>query len=153
MEPWPSPGNLYQLSYKSPIPSVLQALKKQWHDLAAARPGHRFQNHYRREHQKRAGSRRPWKLIVGITLIFVGMVLMVLPGPGVVFLALGGAFLAGESQVAARGLDTMELYARRLFSTIMKQWRRSSSLAKVFATLVLVTIVATSVWLAWTQLN
>jgi uncharacterized membrane protein YbaN (DUF454 family) len=133
--------------------TVLQTLRKQWRDLASAQPGHRFQSHYRREHQKSGGTNRPWKLIVGIALIVVGVVLMFLPGPGVVFLALGGAFLAGESQVVARALDRFELYALRLFAKIKRQWQHTSLPGKVLAAVVLVAIVGAAARFLWIKIG
>lgn len=50
--------------------------------------------------------------------MIVGVALLVLPGPGIPPLLLGGALLAGESLTVARWLDSVELKIRN--------WRKSS---------------------------
>lgn len=49
--------------------------------------------------------RRPVVTLVGVTLIAVGIVLLVLPGPGLLLMAVGLAVLATEYPAAQRLLD------------------------------------------------
>jgi uncharacterized protein (TIGR02611 family) len=52
--------------------------------------------------------RRPIVTLVGVTLIAVGVVLLVLPGPGLLVMALGLAVLATEYPAAQRLLDRIK---------------------------------------------
>jgi uncharacterized protein (TIGR02611 family) len=52
--------------------------------------------------------RRPVVTLVGVVLIAVGIVLLVLPGPGLLVMALGLAVLATEYPAAQRLLDRLK---------------------------------------------
>jgi len=52
--------------------------------------------------------RRPVVTLVGVTLIAVGLVLLVLPGPGLLLMAVGLAVLATEYPAAQRLLDRIK---------------------------------------------
>ena len=94
------------------------ALKQHLQDLQRGRPGHRFQDHY--EHEKhgaggRGSSGRVWRLALGIAAVVIGVVLCVIPGPGLPFIFIGGGLLAAESRVAARVMDWLELRVRAVW--------------------------------------
>jgi hypothetical protein len=94
--------------------SLVRSLKNNWRELADGKPGKRFQD----RHEKKKGDGkggRTLKLIAAGLLIAVGVVLLVIPGPGSVFIVLGGALLAEESAPVARALDWTELRIRKLF--------------------------------------
>lgn len=102
-------------------------LKEHVRDLREGRPGHRFQDHYKHE---KAGSRsgrskgRMWRLILGLAAIVVGIVLCVIPGPGLPFIFLGGGLLASESLIVARLMDWLELHVRAVWKWARKHWDR-----------------------------
>ena len=52
--------------------------------------------------------RRPVVTMVGVVLISVGLVLLVLPGPGLLVMAVGLAVLATEYPAAQRLLDRLK---------------------------------------------
>jgi uncharacterized protein (TIGR02611 family) len=52
--------------------------------------------------------RRPVVTLVGVVLIGVGIVLLVLPGPGLLLMAVGLAVLATEYPAAQRLLDRLK---------------------------------------------
>jgi len=93
-------------------------LKQSWQDLKKRRPGHRFEERYEQSRAKAGsgGGGRTIKLVVGILLVLVGIVLLVIPGPGSLFIVIGGAFLAEESRTVARFLDRTELAGRRVIA-------------------------------------
>jgi hypothetical protein len=95
--------------------SLVQSLKKNWRELADSKPGKRFQNRYEKEQRGGGSGGRTIKLVVAGLLIAVGVVLLVVPGPGSVFIVLGAALLAEESLSVARALDWTEMKIRRLF--------------------------------------
>jgi uncharacterized protein (TIGR02611 family) len=53
-------------------------------------------------------AKRVIKVVFGFTLLAVGILLLVLPGPGLVVIALGLALLAGEFVWARRLLDRVK---------------------------------------------
>jgi hypothetical protein len=94
---------------------MFQSLKKSWRELAEGKPGKRFQSRYEKKKDSGRNGGRTLKLVAAVLLIIVGVVLLVIPGPGTVFIALGAALLAEESATVARGLDWTEVRIRRLF--------------------------------------
>jgi hypothetical protein len=62
------------------------------------------------------------KRTVAVALLIVGVTLLVVPGPGVLFLAVGAALLAEDSYPLARQLDHAELRARDIVTAL---WRKA----------------------------
>jgi hypothetical protein len=94
---------------------MLEGLKARWRRLKAGQPGARFQRQYRENRESRKSGLQRWgSVAAGVGLIFVGVVALFVPGPGILFIAAGGAVLARESLVVARGLDWLEIRGRRL---------------------------------------
>jgi uncharacterized membrane protein YbaN (DUF454 family) len=125
---------------------VLGALKNRRQELAHEPPGHRFQNRYRKKKQEGSSRLRMLWLIAGFVLMAAGLVLLVIPGPGSVLLIIGAAFLAEESQVAARILDRLELKLRKLGELALNRWRRTGMVAR---SLVIASTLATTAMAAW----
>lgn len=89
-------------------------MKRAWRILKEGTPGDRFCR-YHREHENRESPRfRLVQIAIAAILILVGLVLLVVPGPGILFLAVGAAILARESMAIAKLLDWMELRIRRI---------------------------------------
>ena len=88
-------------------------IAERWRCFRDSAPGTRFQERYRRT-ANALGWRRWAVLACGGVLCFVGVLLLVLPGPGVVLLAVGAFLLAEQSEGCARVLDRAELRLRRL---------------------------------------
>jgi putative transmembrane protein PGPGW len=95
--------------------AFVQSLKSSWNDLASSPPGKRFQNRYEKKQQDGQSRGRVVKLVAAGLLLAIGIVLLVVPGPGSLVIVLGAALLAEESKRVARGLDEMEVKVRRLF--------------------------------------
>lgn len=85
--------------------------KQEWHWLRRQPPGERFQAFFHSRQERQQGS--AVTLIVAITLLIMGAVLLVIPGPGLLVMALGFALLASQSEALARRLDGLELRLRR----------------------------------------
>lgn len=56
----------------------------------------------------------------GLLLLGLGLVMLVLPGPGLLTGLVGAALIAGESRTVARWLDTLDLWAARAW----QRWRK-----------------------------
>jgi hypothetical protein len=92
---------------------VFDFIAERWRCFRESPPGMRFQERYRRT-ANALGWRRWAVLCCGGLLCLVGVLLLVLPGPGVVLLAVGAFLLAEQSESCARLLDRAELRLRRM---------------------------------------
>ena len=100
---------------------MFAALRRHWLQFRADPPGQRFERRHRRRGATHRGT--PRKLLVvgaGAVLAIVGLALLVLPGPGLLCLAIGAALIAEESLVAARGFDRLDAAA----AAWLQLWRR-----------------------------
>ena len=99
---------------------MISPLKARWRAFFAVPRGERFQAHHHRAH--RANTSR-WTriavIVASLVLLATGIALLVLPGPGLLFLLAGGALLAAESLLAARILDWLDLAA----ANAVRRWR------------------------------
>ena len=110
------------------------SVRKYWRELQQGRPGHRFQSRYERtrraEHRSGAGL-RILLVVLAFVLIAIGVILLVIPGPGIPFLLLGGGLLATESQSVARFMDWCEVRGRRVAAWGARHWKRLPVPARV----------------------
>ena len=129
---------------------MLQGLKQQWHDLKRGRPGHRFQDHYRRRHES-GGSKLRKALYIGAGALIVaaGIFFLPAPGPGFLIIFLGGGLMAQESAVAARVLDWSELRVRAVMRWGTRIWREASLPARAAIALFGLMVVAGAVFAAY----
>jgi hypothetical protein len=109
-------------------------LKKSWKELKQGRPGKRFQE--RAEKSRRSRSNRSWvarilEPTIGVVLLVGGVILCVMPGPGLPLLILGATLVAERSLTAARALDWCELKARKIIAWGKDWWRHASLIARV----------------------
>ncbi len=63
-------------------------------------------------------AKRFFKILIGFTLLLVGIVMLVTPGPGWLIIALGLAVLAAEFVWARRLLDRLKAQGARLRNTV-----------------------------------
>jgi hypothetical protein len=89
-------------------------------NFLSARSGTRFRAHHARMRHGSHLLRTVLTIGVGLLLIALGVILLVLPGPGLLIGALGALLIAGESLVVARLLDRADLFATRRW----RRWRR-----------------------------
>ena len=102
---------------------MLDELKKHWRTFRDARPGKRFE----KLHEARSDSPPPIVFYAaGAVLLAVGVVLLFIPGPGLLLIAFGGALIARQSLWLAKRLDRLELLLRRFARKARSVWRRSS---------------------------
>jgi len=97
--------------------------KNPWSDLWRSSPGQRFQTKYELTRATAAPSHplaHLARMAGGGLIAFVGVILLLTPGPGLVFLVVGGSMLASESLAVAQRLDGWELAMR----ACLKRWRR-----------------------------
>jgi uncharacterized protein (TIGR02611 family) len=111
---------------------MIEKAKEHWRDFRETKPGHRFQERYRRRRQDEHGHilKRVALILLGTVIALASLFLAPLPGPGFATVFLGLAILAGELLPAARFLDWAEVRLRRFARFVGKVWR-SSLLGKV----------------------
>jgi hypothetical protein len=115
---------------------MTSTLRSEWRILRRAAPGRRFQESYaasRRHPDHGTFVRRAVRLGLAVIAMAIGVVLVFLPGPAVVFFALTGALLATESLTVARVLDWSELRLRAAVHGLAGRWRAMSALQRVVA--------------------
>jgi hypothetical protein len=101
---------------------MLDGLRARWRRLKSGQPGARFQRQYRENRESRKSGLQRWGAdAAGAGLSLVGILLLFIPGPGLLFIAAGGAVLARESQLLARALDWSEVRGRRLWRRVRRE--------------------------------
>lgn len=99
---------------------MFETLKRNARDFAQTRSGTRFQTRFRNRSPKRNRWHVMFTVAVAIVLIPIGILLLFLPGPGMVFLLFAALLIAGESLLAARALDRADLALTRLWSRLRR---------------------------------
>lgn len=109
----------------------MQRLRRSWHGFSEGRTGRRFRDRYHR--RRRSGQKTRVSSILalggGVALMFAGLIMLVVPGPGWLTFFLGLGLVSGEFLPAARLMDRGEVKARKLIRKIVKLWRRSPAAA------------------------
>lgn len=117
------------------VPAVTSAsmsskLSQHWRAFRQSAPGERFQRRHMR-HREAARTRSPlvrfgFLVLGGLSAAF-GFILLFIPGPGLLFIAVGGGLVANESLVAARSFDWLELKSRAGIAKLKTWWSRRRS--------------------------
>lgn len=96
------------------------SVRRQWQHFKATPSGRRFQTRHRMR-RAQGGSMARKVLIsgLGVLIVLAGIVMIVLPGPGMLAIVIGAALIAEESLLAARMLDRIDAWATGLF----RRWR------------------------------
>ncbi len=90
---------------------MINRLKQQWQSLKRGKPRHRFRTRYDagRKAKKDAGFGfkllRLMRFVVALAAAVIGVVLVFIPCPAILFFLLAGSLLAAESLTIARFLD------------------------------------------------
>jgi uncharacterized protein (TIGR02611 family) len=95
---------------------MFEEIRKDWRIVREQPPGRRFMARYEYRRAVPSGSPlgRMLLTVLGATLVFVGIILLFLPGPGWLTIILGLALLAGRSRQLSRLLDWTELRLRSI---------------------------------------
>lgn len=111
------------------------AVKRTLEDLKRGQPGQRFKQHHERAQRSKSGrgARRWVNLLLALLAFAIGVVLVFIPGPAVLFFFLAGALLAPESRAIARFMDWAEVKIRAVWHWVTAHWRRLSHAGKIAA--------------------
>ena len=130
--------------------NVLTKLKRSWRTFAAAPAGRRFRVAYQRQQGRKRGPlvRLGW-LLAGLVLIVIGGFFMMVPGPGIPIVFLGGAFIARQSKPVARLLDALEVLLRRIVKWALRTWKKTPLVLRAALVLVVLSALGGAGWIAW----
>jgi len=131
---------------------VLESLKQEWRDFRDAAPGERFAAYHQRVKRASTGSRVA-RIGLGVLLMAAGVVMLFVPGPGILFMVFGLACFGGESRWIAQRLDKGELKARAGWRWLKTRWRATSTGARVAWISLGVAVVAALGVGAWSWLG
>ena len=104
---------------------MLQHIKALWTRLARLEPGRRFETFHREQRSKPAAVKVAF-FVAAFACLAAGVVFALIPGPAILFFALGGALLATQSLWVARWLDRGEARVRSTLASVRDWWRRRS---------------------------
>lgn len=109
-------------------------LHKSWRTLRDGKPGDRFEKRYRAEQRSRNG--RTWagrivRWTIAAAALAIGIVLVFIPGPAVLFFLLAGTLLASDSLILARTLDWCEVRIRTIAARLHRIWVHLSMAGKI----------------------
>ena len=112
-----------------------------------AEPGTRFQKLY----QARSHSTLPRiaVTILGILLAAGGVVLLFIPGPGLLLIVFGAGLLAQRSRWLSRRLDRWEILSRRLAHRSRSFWNRATAPFRAVIVAIGVAVAGLAGYAAW----
>jgi hypothetical protein len=107
---------------------VKERLKKHWEEFKQGQPGRRFQERYQQKlhtRKDRHWSQSLLEAVLILVFILIGLILVFIPGPAILFFALAAVLLAHQSLWAARLLDWTEVKLRQLIHWAISWWKRA----------------------------
>ena len=130
---------------------MFEQLQEHWREFRESKPGQRFKDRYwrRRQHEQGHILWRIFLITLGAVIALGSLVLAPLPGPGWGTVFIGLMILAGELLPAARFLDWLEVWLRKLGRTVHEIWRSSvwGKIAVILVSALCVAAVAYVVYL------
>ena len=131
---------------------MLDGIKSHWNDLKRGKPGSRFQDHYKKRHEKQSS---PWREVLvlggGALIVAAGIFFLPAPGPGFLIIFLGGGLMAQESRHAARVLDWCEKRIRAVGEWALGIWSRASIAWRAVIVMMGVVVVGGAGYVAYTM--
>lgn len=105
---------------------LVMSFKSHWLQLKTSTPGHRFEDFYKaRQKDRKQGDE--WRSVlyvcIGIGVSLGGILLLGMPGPGLLVLAFGLALIASEFLFMAKLLDRAEIVLRRIIHQSLQWWQ------------------------------
>lgn len=116
--------------YGAGMASTIDDAKRGWRAFKDDEPGERFQHQHDRM-QKQSRGMRIAHAAAGGLLTLAGIVLLFIPGPGLLVMLFGLALLAGLSKTLAKLLDRAEPPLRHQAQLMRRGWNHLAGAAKV----------------------
>src|ERR687890_1556646 len=130
---------------------MIARTKQNWQEFKESKPGHRFQDRYRRRQESEHGWKDPRRLfyvVGGLILALGSLAFGVLPGPGMLTFFVGVGMIAGEFRPVARLLDWAEVRAREFGRWVRGIWGSSAG-GKLLVVFVGAICFAVVLWVAY----
>lgn len=128
--------------------AALAEVKQEWRHFRHDKPGERFRNH--RERMKRKSKKHSAVAIaLGVLLLAGGVVLLFMPGPGILLIVFGVALVGSHSEKISDMLDRAEPKAREKGHALSRWWKarsRVEKIALVTTAVVLATLGLMAMW-------
>ena len=127
-------------------------LMAEWKGLRRGRPGHRFRERYetaRRSQDRMTVMSRLVRVGLAVASFGVGVVLVFIPGPAVLFFLIAGALLAAESRALALALDRLEVGVRVTAQAGLRQWLRLSAIGRAVVVILGVAVTLAVMAIFW----
>ena len=86
------------------------------------------------------------RTVLGVVLAIGGLVLLFIPGPGLLVILFGLGLLGGQSKLLARALDRVEPSLRRGGRAAVRIWKRRSLATQVLLVAIAVLIGAAAAY-------
>ena len=120
---------------------VFKAIKDEWRRFESSEPGSRFIEYHHRVKEASTASRVA-RIALGLVLFGAGIVMLVVPGPGILFMVFGLACFGGESAWISKLLDRFELKARAGWRWCKATWQAMHAAGKVAVVLFALIVAA-----------
>lgn len=130
--------------------SMLEEVKEHWRSFERAEPGTRFEKLH--ESRSESAAARTVTVVLGVLLLAGGIVLLFIPGPGLLLIAFGAGLIGRESRRLARVLDRTELLLRRLARRGRDFWKGATTPVRAAVVSAGVLIVGLAACVAWVWL-
>ena len=88
-------------------------------------------------------------IVAGVVLIAGGVILLAIPGPGLLVIAFGGALIAQQFLFVARMFDALELLMRRLHRKALAFWKKASTAVRAAVVCSAALVAAGAAYIAW----
>jgi hypothetical protein len=132
---------------------MFRSIKQSWRQLRDSRPGERFQDAHRRRQADASSWKKPVWMAVGLAVFLGGVVLLVIPGPGIPVVLIGAGLVAREWGAAAALLDSVEVKIRALLAWAQGRWQRSPIWARVMGAIAAVAVAGATLFGAYTLVS
>jgi type IV secretory pathway VirB3-like protein len=130
---------------------VREKAKKLWIVFQKAPSGKRFQSLHAAEEQT-AGWTGVALTLLGLALVLFGIVLLFIPGPGILLIAFGAALVAQRFLWLAKRLDALELWTLKLARRMLRFWKAASTPVRAAVVAACIAIAAGAAYGAWALL-
>lgn len=130
------------------MPAALAEVRQEWHRFRDDKPGERFCNH-RERMQKKSKTHAVVSMALGVLLLAGGVVLLFIPGPGLLLILFGVALVASHSEKLSAALDRAEPPLRERGERVARWWTalpRMHKAALITGGLVILTAGLVAIW-------
>jgi hypothetical protein len=120
-QPLPAPGTFDAPGHFA----VLHKLKSELNQFKHYPPGERFARFHERHSRSQSGWVKPLLIVLAVLSLAVGVVLVFIPGPAILFFAITAALVATQNHWVAVRFDRFELWIRKLLRSFRDKRRRA----------------------------